>query len=92
MNKIIKLVPDKSKDEKKVKAIEFMEKLIEDFKRNKLDPEKIIIFAKWTNETKPDGTVISESYDYYDNIEATENLLGCADLLRHRILSETVER
>lgn len=92
MTNIIKIVPNQPRDIKKKKAIAFMENLIQDLKKNKIDPEKILIFVKWVNEVKSDGTAISESYEYYDNIECTENLLGCTDLLRHRILSQTVER
>tara|TARA_R110000787_G_scaffold281872_1_gene393412 strand:+ start:57 stop:335 length:279 start_codon:yes stop_codon:yes gene_type:complete len=92
MSNIIKIVFNEKKDSKKIRAIEFMETLIQDLKKDRLDPEKILIFVKWVDEINADGTPKSESYEFYDNIKYTENLLGCVALLKERILNQTIQR
>lgn len=78
MTEIIELFKKKEKE----KAIEFMEKLIEDLKENKQDPEKVIIFLKWKVDEE------SESFDFYENIGITENVLGMIEMLKNKVIND----
>lgn len=79
MTEIIELF---KKEEKKQKAIEFMKSLIKDLEKDKLDPEKVIIFLKWKVDEE------TESFEFYENINTTENILGMIELMRNKIIHD----
>lgn len=79
---IVEIESYKKKQDKKEKAIEFMKSLIQDLESDNLNPEKIVVFLKWQSSDN------SEDFEFYDNIESTENILGMVELLRNKILTD----
>lgn len=86
---LIELKTTNNMEDKKEKAISLMRNLIKDLENDNIDPEKVIVFLKWkTNLNNGEGLL--EKYQFHSNIEETENLLGCTDLLRDKILSDCI--